>query len=62
MNLHLVKTPLPCIRYIVLHELCHFLVNNHSKDFHALVESFLPDWREVDMRLKSFTREQRVLE
>lgn len=62
MNLHLVKTPLPCIRYIVLHELCHFLVNNHSKDFHALVESFLPDWREVDMRLKSFTREQRILE
>lgn len=62
MNLHLVKTPLPCIQYIVLHELCHFVVHNHSRDFHALVESFLPTWRTADAQLKDFARTHRVLE
>lgn len=61
MNLHLVKAPQPCIDYIVLHELCHFVVSNHSKDFYRLVESFMPGWREADKLLKAFARERRIL-
>lgn len=61
LNLHLVKTPRECIDYIVLHELCHFVVNNHSSAFHRLVESFLPEWRTVDAQLKTFARERRVI-
>lgn len=61
LNLHLVKAPRPCIDYIVLHELCHFMVSNHSKDFHRLVESFLPGWREADQLLKTFAREKRII-
>lgn len=62
MNLHLVKAPQACIDYIVLHELCHFAVSNHSKDFYRLVESFMPDWREADKLLKTFARERRIIE
>lgn len=61
LNLHLVKAPQRCIDYIVLHELCHFVVSNHSKDFHRLVESFLPDWRAADELLKTFARARRVI-
>lgn len=62
MNLNLVKAPQVCIDYIVLHELCHFVVSNHSKDFYRLVESFMPDWREADKLLKTFARERRIIE
>lgn len=61
LNLHLVKTPQACIDYIVLHELCHFVVSNHSQAFYRLVESFLPEWRESDAQLKAFAREQRII-
>lgn len=62
MNVHLVKAPLACIDYIVLHEMCHFVVSNHSKAFHTLVESFMPNWRESDTLLRRFAREHRILE
>lgn len=61
MNLHLVKTPDPCIDYIVLHELCHFVVHNHSREFYRLVEQFMPSWREADLLLKNFAREKRII-
>lgn len=61
MNVHLVKAPQPCIDYIVLHELCHFVVSNHSQIFYRLVESFMPDWREADKLLKTFAREHRII-
>lgn len=45
-NLHLIKTPICCIEYVVLHELSHFKHQNHSKDFYNFVTIFMPDWRE----------------
>lgn len=62
MNLHLVKTPQECIDYIVLHELCHFIVNNHSKDFYALVASFMPHWKDTEQQLKTFAQKHRVIQ
>lgn len=61
MNVHLVKTPQRCIDYIVLHELCHFVVHNHSKTFYGLVAAFMPEWREADKHLKAFAREHKVI-
>ena len=50
-NLNLIKTPIPCIEYVVVHELSHFKHPNHSKDFYNFVEMFLPDWKERKKRL-----------
>ncbi len=30
------------IDYVILHELCHLKIPNHSKDFHLLTERFMP--------------------
>lgn len=44
-NLSLIKTPIECIEYVVVHELAHFKEQNHSKRFYNIVEKYIPDWK-----------------
>lgn len=44
-NLQLAQVPPECIEYVVVHELAHLAVQNHSPAFWALVARHLPDWR-----------------
>lgn len=53
LNLQLIKYPLPCIEYVIYHEYCHFIHPNHSKDFYALQESFVPNFRELKKELST---------
>jgi len=45
-NLWLMRAPIACVDYVVVHELCHLREFNHGPAFHALVGSIMPDWRE----------------
>ena len=45
-NLNLIKTPMCCIEYVVLHELSHLKYQNHSKNFYNFISIFMPDWKE----------------
>ena len=45
LNLHLIKLPEPCIKEVILHELCHLVHFNHSKEFYALMTAEMPDWK-----------------
>lgn len=44
-NWHLVLMPEAIMDYVIVHELCHFLEMNHSKQFWNQVEAILPDYR-----------------
>lgn len=45
-NWRVVMAPLPVLDYVIVHELCHLIHLNHSKEFWSLVESVLPDYKE----------------
>jgi predicted metal-dependent hydrolase len=45
-NWRLVLTPFDVLDYVVVHELCHLRVPDHSRRFWALVERRRPGWRE----------------
>ena len=45
LNLELVKKPVQCIEYIVVHELAHLLERRHDERFAALMDEAMPNWR-----------------
>jgi predicted metal-dependent hydrolase len=45
-NWKIMMTPLKLIDYLVVHELCHLRVRDHSSRFWNLVGTILPDYRE----------------
>ncbi len=45
-NWQLIMAPLSIMDYVVVHELCHLRVKNHSPDFWRLVSRALPDYRQ----------------
>lgn len=47
-NKLLVHQPLEFIEYVVIHELCHLLIPNHSRDFWLLVASFMPNFKAIE--------------
>ena len=49
---HLAVYPLECIDYVIVHELSHFKVQNHSKEFYYEVAKILPDYKIRQKRLK----------
>lgn len=54
-NFDLIEKDIECIEYVVLHELCHIFYMNHQKDFWALVEKYMPDYKIRRKNLKSFS-------
>ena len=50
-NLQLVKLPLACLDYVVLHELLHLAERSHGKRFYALLSSYMPGWKSVKAEL-----------
>lgn len=55
LNLHLVKAPIDCIDYVIVHELCHLKEFNHSRRFYALMSKAMPNWLTIKNQLQQFT-------
>jgi len=45
LNLELVKKPVHCLEYIIVHEMLHLLERNHNDRFKLLMDKFMPQWR-----------------
>lgn len=53
LNFLLVKAPEEVIDYVIVHELCHLRVRDHSYRFWDLLHSFMPNYEEKVEWLKS---------
>lgn len=51
LNKKLLEAPRNCIEYVILHEFCHFIHPNHSKQFYSFVTMLRPDWKERKTQL-----------
>jgi predicted metal-dependent hydrolase len=45
LNLELIKYPLECIEYVLVHELVHLHERYHNARFYGFMDQFLPDWK-----------------
>lgn len=48
----LMAYPTEAIEYVVVHELAHIKHHNHSPAFYALIEKYMPDYKERQKSLK----------
>ncbi len=46
LNKRLLEAPKSCIEYVVMHEMCHFIHPNHSKQFYTFLAMLMPDWKQ----------------
>ena len=51
-NWRLIFAPPEVLDYVVVHELAHRKEMNHSKNFYAIVESVMPDYKKWKKWLK----------
>jgi predicted metal-dependent hydrolase len=53
LNADLIKMPIHCIDYVIMHELCHLCVHDHSPAFFKLLGRCMPNWKQRKQRLDS---------
>lgn len=54
INWKLIMMPISVLDYVLVHELAHLKVLNHSKNFWQLVEAYLPDFKARKLLLKEY--------
>lgn len=52
INPQAIELPYSLIDYLIVHELCHTKVKDHSKQFWAELARHVPDWRELNARVE----------
>ena len=56
LNTELAKKPVESLEYVLVHEMVHLFEPSHNYRFKALMDHFLPDWRERQSRLNNKIR------
>lgn len=51
INIEAIKLPFSLIDYLIVHELVHIKIKNHSKEFWAELSKHLHNWKELDEKM-----------
>jgi predicted metal-dependent hydrolase len=54
LNLDLVRKTPSCLEYVIVHEMIHLLERKHGDRFIALMNQYLPQWKQIRGELNSF--------
>lgn len=52
LNINLMNYDFDCIDYVLIHELCHIKIKNHSEKFWAEVEKYCPNYKALRKTIK----------
>jgi len=52
LNPELIKAPIGCIEYVIIHELCHLVYHDHTQKFIDLQTKEMKDWEKWKMKLE----------
>jgi len=55
LNVSLIKAPIQCVDYVIVHELCHLRFHNHGPQFYRMLGRCMPDWESRKKRLEAVT-------
>ena len=58
INKELLRFPLECVEYVVLHELLHKIIPNHGRTFKTLLYAYMPEWKEFHEYLENNGKEE----
>lgn len=53
LNTELIKYKKDLLRYVIVHEMCHFYYHNHQKEFWQMVSLYYPNYKEARKELRS---------
>ncbi len=62
LNWKIIMAPFEVIDYLIIHELCHLRIPNHSQRFWQEIKSFAPDYQKQQKWLKDHSRELALLD
>jgi len=54
LNRELIRVATRFIDYVIIHELCHVTYEKHNVEFYTLLESKLPNWRQLKTELELY--------
>ena len=52
LNSKLIEFDVSKIDYVIIHELCHIIHFNHSKEFWELVFKYCPNYKQIRKEMK----------
>jgi hypothetical protein len=53
LNKEVMKLPLKYAEYVIVHELLHLIIPNHSRTFKTLLYVYFPEWEEIHENLQN---------
>jgi predicted metal-dependent hydrolase len=53
LNLDLIRAPMRCIDYVIVHELAHAFEPDHGVRWRRLMDKAMPDWRDRKQQLET---------
>ena len=54
ISARLIQFPKQIIRYVLIHELAHLLVKQHTERFHAILNSLLPNVKRIEKKFPEY--------
>ena len=52
-SMNLIKTPIECFEYVIVHELAHLKYIHHDSNFYDFVSIYIPNWKEKRKELNN---------